>query len=124
MSNRRSRLLVTAAAIGVIASLAAASVTAPAIATRTLATHSIGPANGQAQATAGGAHAMSRYLAGYRLTDPAHPYEVLVKAVDVPDVNCSDPHFEGVAIGAGSEPSLGNVEYFAGIDVTCVAGQP
>src|SRR6476620_7865899 len=99
MSNRRTRLLVTAAAIGVAASLTAASVTAPAMATRTLATHRVGPAGGQAQATAGGAHAMSRYLAGYRLTDPAHPYEVLVKAVDVPDVNCSARHFKAGAIG-------------------------
>lgn len=42
----------------------------------------------------------------------------------MPEVSCSDPHFEGVALGGGSEPVLGQVEYFAGVFVTCVSGQP
>jgi hypothetical protein len=117
MSTLRSRLVVSAAVVGVVMSVVAGPASAH-------------PAGGTAASTrVGGPGALmplvsSRYLAGYRATDPEHVSDVVIKAVDVPEVSCSDPRFEGVAVGAGSEPVLGELEYFAGIFVTCVSGQP
>jgi hypothetical protein len=116
VSKSRSRLIVCLAACGVIASLTAAPASA---ANDSRAT----PSLSAAPATQVSPLVKSRYLAGYRATDPDHVSGVIIKAVDVPDVNCADKQFEGVAVGGGSEPVLGRREYFAGVLLTCVSGQ-
>jgi hypothetical protein len=64
--------------------------------------------------------ANSHYLAGYRLTDPDHVSVVLVKAVTVPTIRCPRARFHGVAFGAGSEPVVGQSEFFGGVNVACL----
>jgi hypothetical protein len=117
--------LVTAAACAVVGSSLAepASAAVSGSSSHNVGVSTPGRSVSSAAAPAGAPGEGSRYLAGYRATDPDHVSEVVIKAVDVPAANCSDPRFEGVALGAGSQPALKDVEYFAGILVTCVSGQ-
>ena len=117
MFTVRSRLIVSAAVCGVVATLVAAPASARP-ADRAGSVVRFGIQSGHASPLA-----RSRYLAGYRATDPHHVSGVVIKAVDVPQASCSGTRFDGVALGGGSEPVLGEVEYFAGIYVTCASGQ-
>jgi hypothetical protein len=74
-----------------------------------------------AAASEGAAHTRS-YMAGLRLTDPDHVSAVIIKAVRVPEVTCASTGFQGIALGAGSEPTAGSLEYFAGVIITCRGG--
>jgi hypothetical protein len=64
----------------------------------------------------------SHRLAGYEDYASDGVSGMVIKAVTAPPMSCSN-RFQGIAIGAGSSPTGGVVDFFAGVVATCVDGK-